>query len=77
MSQKCISSIGIAGMLFQGDGGRGKMCKAIEDIIEKRRIDTLEEIMKNLMDTTGLTAEEAMLALRLSEDDKKQLINRV
>ena len=59
------------------EGGRGKVCKAIEDTIKKRRIDILTESIKNLMESMKWTAEEAMAALKLSEDDKKQLESRV
>ena len=33
------------------EGGRGKVCKAIEDTIKKRRIDILTESIKNLMES--------------------------
>ena len=59
------------------EGGRGKVCKAIEDTIKKRRIDILTESIKNLMESMKWTAEEAIAALKLSEDDKKQLESRV
>ena len=67
------------------EGGREKVCKAIEDTVKNRledaikmrRIDMLTESIKNLMDSLKLTAEEAMAALKLSEDDKKQLESRV
>ena len=67
------------------EGGREKVCKTIEDTFNRRfedtlnsrRIDMLTEAIKNLMDSMKLTTEEAMTALKLSEDDKKQLASRV
>ena len=63
------------------EGGREKMCKAIEDAVnnrmETRRIDILTESLKNLMESMRLTADEAMTALKISEDDKKRLASRV
>ncbi len=56
------------------EGGREIMCKAFEDLAEKRaeetRLETLFDAIKNLMETMKLTAEQAM---KISEVDRKLL----
>ena len=63
------------------EGGREIMCKAVDDLAEKRaedrRLDGLAQSIKNLMETMKLTLEEAMNALKVSEDDKKMLAKRL
>lgn len=57
--------------------GREIMCKAVDDLAEKRRVDGLVECIKNLMETMKLTVEEAMNALKISDADRKILAKRL
>jgi hypothetical protein len=61
-------------------GGRAIMCKAVEELVEKRaessRLETLFRDVSNLMETMKLTLEQAMNALKISESDKAVLMKR-
>ena len=58
------------------------VCLAIEQMNEeaaqkaaqKERISTLLRSVKNLMDNLGLTAEQAMNAIGVSETDRKNIL---
>ncbi len=58
------------------------VCLAIEQMNEeaaqkaaqKERISTLLQSVKNLMDNLGLTAEQAMNAIGVSETDRKNIL---
>ncbi len=54
------------------------MCLAIqqmnEEAAQKERISTLLQSIKNLMDNLGLTAEQAMNAMGVSETDRKSIL---
>ncbi len=54
------------------------MCLAIqqmnEETAQKERISTLRQSVKNLMDNLGLTAEQAMSAIGVSETDRKSIL---
>ncbi len=54
------------------------MCLAIqqmnEEAAQKERISTLLQSIKNLMDNLGLTAEQAMNAMGVSEIDRKSIL---
>ena len=52
------------------------MCKAMEDRIEKERIGVLTKNIVNLMDTMRWTAEQAMSALKVSDEDKEALLKK-
>jgi hypothetical protein len=43
------------------------MCQSIEDYAETKRINALLDVVKNLMDSMKLTAEQAMVALKITE----------
>ncbi|EET60938.1 hypothetical protein BRYFOR_07004 [Marvinbryantia formatexigens DSM 14469] len=53
------------------------VCKAIQTIAdraaEKERIDTLQNSIRNLMKTMGMTAGQSMRAIGVSENDRKIL----
>ena len=71
------------------EGGRVIMCEAVERYAEKyaekyaeryaegKRIDTLYETVKNLMETMQLSAEQAMSAIKISENDRMILQKRL
>ncbi len=58
------------------EGGRQKMCKAIEDMRKKERTETMFNNVKALMESMKWTAEQAMNAMKISEDDRALLIKR-
>lgn len=59
------------------EGGREIMCKAVDELAEKRRLDGLAESIRNLMETTKWTVEQAMNALKVSEADRKLVSKRL
>ena len=70
---------------FKEEGGRKIMCEAVEKYAqsyaekyaETKRIDALYESVKNLMETMKLNAEQAMSAIKISENDKEVLLKRL
>lgn len=58
------------------EGGRGIMCKAVDELAEKRRLDAMFDVVKNLMETMKLSVEQAMEAIKLSEEDRAILLKR-
>lgn len=71
------------------EGGRKAMCEAVaayvnqkaeeiaEEKAEEKRIDTLLDSVKNLMQSMKLTADQAMAALKISQDDRIVLAKRL
>ena len=59
------------------EGGQYTMCKAMEERINKARIDTLTETIKSLMDSMKWTAEQAMTAMKISDADKLILMRKI
>jgi len=58
------------------EGGRSQMCKALEERIDRERIETLSDIVNNLMKSMKMTAEQAMTAMGISDDDRAILSKR-
>jgi hypothetical protein len=59
------------------EGGRNIMCQIIEELADKRvKIQTLQ-LVKNLMDSMNLTVEQAMEALKITEDDRVEILKRM
>ncbi|WP_455056656.1 hypothetical protein [Jutongia sp.] len=52
------------------------MCKAMEERIDRERIEVLAESIKGLMENMKLSAEQAMEAMNVSAEDKKVLMKR-
>ncbi|MCI8991519.1 MAG: hypothetical protein HFG80_02140 [Eubacterium sp.] len=56
------------------------MCKAMEERIdrekEKERIDNSFEHIKNLMESMKMTAEQAMIALKIPDTDRAVLAKK-
>lgn len=60
------------------------MCKAVEELAgkwaarsaEESRLETIVANVKNLMDTMQLSKEQAIDALRVSEEDRAVLLKR-
>lgn len=58
------------------EGGRSIMCKAVDELAERRRLDAMFDVVKNLMETMKLSVEQAMEAIKLSEEDRAILLKR-
>ena len=60
------------------EGGREIMCQVFEELAEKRAEEAREETLfcavKNLMKSMKWTAEQAMVAMDISEKDQKLLM---
>ena len=67
--------------LKENPKGVSEMCKAIEDmrneVAERTAENTLLQNLKNLMETTKWTAEQAMDALKIPDVDKVKYISRL
>ncbi len=53
------------------------MCEAVERYAERKRLDVLYDVVKNLMETMKINAEQAMTAIKVSEDDRAILQKRL
>lgn len=58
------------------EGGRSTVCKAVDELAERRRLDAMFDVVKNLMETMKLSVEQAMEAMKLSDEDKAILLKR-
>lgn len=63
------------------EGGRRAMCEAViaygNQRAEEERLDTLLDSVKNLMQSMKWTADQAMAALKISQDDRIVLARRL
>lgn len=59
------------------EGGRKIMCEAVEKYGDKRVLDERLELIKKLMESMKWTAEEAMTAMQISDQDKSILLKRL
>jgi len=65
--------------------GHKAMCEAVvayankraEEAAEEKRLDTLLDSVKNLIQSTKWTADQAMTALKISQDDRIVLARRL
>ena len=57
-------------------GGRSQVCKAMEERINKERIETLFDVVKNLMEAMKMPADQAMAVLKISDADRAVLAKR-
>lgn len=66
---------------FKEEGGRKVMCEAVERYAEQKaenvRLDSLLESIKNLMESMKWSAEQAMVALKVSDADKAMLLKEL
>lgn len=66
---------------FKEEGGRVKMCEAVEKYGDRRaesaRLNILLENVRNLMESMKLSAEQAMTALKISDKDRVILMKRL
>lgn len=58
------------------EGGRSQVCKAMEERIDRERIETLFDVIKSLMESMKISAEQAMTAMSISDADKAILSKR-
>lgn len=58
------------------EGGRNQMCKVMEERINRERVEVLFETTKSLMENMGISAEQAMEAMNVSEEDREVLRNK-
>lgn len=58
------------------EGGRATMCKAVEELAEKWAEESRLDDIRNLMESMQWTVEQAMDALRISEEDRVILLKR-
>lgn len=58
------------------EGGQNQVSKAMEERIDRERIETLFDVVKNLMEVMKMTAEQAMTVLKISEADRTVLAKR-
>jgi hypothetical protein len=63
------------------EGGREIVCQIVEEFADERaevkRIDTLSDSVKNLMDTMKWSADQAMRALKIPMDDQAVILKRL
>lgn len=62
---------------FKEEGGRKRMCEAVEKYAENVRLNSLLESIKNLMESMKWSAEQAMAAMKVSEADKAMLLKKL
>ena len=53
------------------------MCRAMEEMREEQKISTLLNSVKNLMKNLGITAEESMKAIGVTEEEKNILLKKL
>lgn len=58
------------------EGGRSQMCKAMEERLDRERIEVLFEAIQSLMENMKISAEQAMEAMNVSAEDKAILMKR-
>ena len=59
------------------EGGRKLMCEAVEKYADRKILDKQLEMVRNLMDSMKLTAEQAMTALKFSDKEKAVLMKKM
>ena len=62
---------------FKEEGGRERMCEAVEKYAENVRLNSLLESIRNLMENMKLGAEQAMNVLGIEEQDREILQKRL
>lgn len=62
---------------FKEEGGRKRMCEAVEKYAENVRLNSLLESIRNLMANMKLGAEQAMNVLGIEEQDREILQKRL
>ena len=62
---------------FKEEGGRERMCEAVEKYAENVRLGSLLESIKNLMESIKWSVEQAMNMLGISDSDKEILLKRL
>ena len=63
------------------EGGRSRMSKAMEDRIrraeEETRIETTVHLIKEIMESMKMTAEQVMTMMNISDDDRSVMMKKI
>ena len=63
------------------EGGQSRMSKAMEDRIrraeEETRIETTVHLIKEIMESMKMTAEQVMTMMNISDDDRTVMIKKI
>ena len=59
------------------EGGRKALCEAVEKYADRKMLDKQLEMIRNLMDSMKLTAEQAMTALKIPDKEKAVLLKKL
>ena len=66
---------------FKEEGGRKRMCEAVEKYAEKyadrKMLDNKIELIKNLMESMKWSAEQAMAAMKIPDADKDMILKKL
>ena len=62
---------------FKEEGGRERMCEAVEKYADRKMLDKQIELIKNLMDSMKWSAEQAMTAMKVSDADRAMLLKEL
>ncbi len=62
---------------FKEEGGRERMCEAVEKYADRKMLDKQIELIKNLMDSMKWSAEQAMTAMKVSDADRAMLLEKL
>ncbi len=62
---------------FKEEGGRKRMCEAVEKYADRKMLDKQEEMIKNLMESMKWSAEQAMTAMKVSDADRAMLLEKL
>ncbi len=57
--------------------GRLQLCRAVEERVEKARIEALRDAIKNAMEAFHVSVEDAMKALKIGKEDQATLIKMI
>ncbi len=62
---------------FKEEGGRKRMCEAVEKYADRKMLDKQIELIKNLMESMKWSAEQAMAAMQIPDSDKDMILKKL
>ncbi len=62
---------------FKEEGGRKRMCEAVEKYADRKMLDKQIELIKNLMESMKWSAEQAMVAMQIPDSDKDMILKKL
>ena len=62
---------------FKEEGGRERMCEAVEKYADRKMLDKQIELIKNLMESMKWSAEQAMAAMQIPDSDKDMILKKL